>query len=109
MNLRPVFLVQGVPFEGPYSLVDIPGFSANTGSGAAISNLGGVQTRDTTQGDGTIDWWCLPAFDGDIVFGALLDAGRGGCWRLGPRDGQLGAQEYVGKSGALRTRWFGDG
>ena len=56
-----VFLLAGVPFEGPYSLVDIPGFTGSTGGGAAISNLGTAsQTRDTTQGDGTVDWWDAP-------------------------------------------------
>ena len=57
----PVFLLAGVPFEGPYSLVDIPGFTGNTGIGAALSNLGtAAQTRDTTQGDGVVDWWDAP-------------------------------------------------
>ena len=32
----------------------------NTGPGAAISNNGGAQTRDTTQGDFVVDWWDAP-------------------------------------------------
>lgn len=71
--------------------------------------IGDRRTAALVASEGTIDWWCLPAFDGDIVLGALLDAARGGLWRLGPRGGQHGAQEYVGKSGALRTRWSGKG
>jgi hypothetical protein len=58
-----VFLVSAVPFEGPYSLIDIPGFAANNGgvAGGALSNEGlSVYTRDTTQGDGVIDWWDAP-------------------------------------------------
>ncbi|MBN9494027.1 hypothetical protein J0H33_11885 [bacterium] len=54
----------GVPFEGPYSLIDIPGLAASNGgvAGAALSNLSasGAATRDTVLGDGTIDWWDAP-------------------------------------------------
>jgi hypothetical protein len=60
----PVLLIGvGVPFEGPYSLIDIPGFAANNGgiAGAALSNEGlSVYTRDTTQGDNVVDWWDAP-------------------------------------------------
>lgn len=54
--------------------------------------IGDRRTAALVTSDGTIDWWCLPAFDGDIVFGAILDGGRGGFWRLGPRGGQHGDQ-----------------
>lgn len=55
----------GVPFEGPYSLIDIQGLASNNGgnAGAALSNIAGTAnsaTRDTTQGDGTVDWWDAP-------------------------------------------------
>jgi len=54
------------PFIGPYSLVDQPGFAILPGSyGSAFENDGnGVVTaalwRDTTQGDGVVDWWDAP-------------------------------------------------
>jgi GH15 family glucan-1,4-alpha-glucosidase len=60
--------------------------------------------------DGTVPWWCVPRFDNGSVFGALLDAERGGECRVtvdgapaapvrrGYRDGTL----------VLETRLRGD-
>lgn len=62
----PIFAMSGgVPFEGPYSLIDIPGLAVNNGgiAGAALSNIAGTAnsvTRDTVLGDGQIDWWDAP-------------------------------------------------
>ncbi|MCC7365777.1 MAG: hypothetical protein IT303_15540 [Dehalococcoidia bacterium] len=61
----PIFVVSGVPFEGPYSLIDIPGLAVNNGSnaGAALSNIPGTTnsaTRDTILVDSDIDWWDAP-------------------------------------------------
>ncbi len=56
----PVFLVTGVPFEGPFSLLDIKGFAAEGKGGAALSNYDPGNIRDTTKEDGDVDMWDAP-------------------------------------------------
>jgi hypothetical protein len=52
----------GVPFEGPYSLIDIPGLAGAGFGGAAASNLaaGTSHIRDTAYPDGDVDMWDAP-------------------------------------------------
>jgi GH15 family glucan-1,4-alpha-glucosidase len=57
--------------------------------------------------DGTIDWFCAPRFDSPSVFGALLDADRGGAWTLGIHDGAgTTSQFYFPDSNILVTRFL---
>ena len=37
--------------------------------------------------DGSIDWLCLPRFDSDACFSALLGTEENGYWRIAPADG----------------------
>lgn len=67
--------------------------------------IGDRRTAALVAADGTIDWLCLPHFDGTPVFGALLDADLGGFWRFGPREITPGRQSYRGNSAVLVTRW----
>lgn len=67
--------------------------------------IGDRRTAALVAADGTIDWLCLPDYDGDILFGALLDAEQGGFWRLGPAAPRQGRQTYREESATLVTTW----
>ena len=67
--------------------------------------IGDRRTAALVASDGTLDFLSLPDYDGPIVFGALLDARRGGWWRLGPAELFSGAQEDEAAPPILLTRW----
>src|SRR5690348_15434362 len=60
--------------------------------------------------DSGIEWLCLPRFDSPSLFGALVDAERGGVFRFLARDGSrlVGRSGYVANTNVLRTE-FSDG
>ncbi len=54
--------------------------------------------------DGTIDWLCLPRFDSEPCFAALLGDGRNGAWWMAPDTDVVGrARRYVGATLVLET------
>ena len=73
---------------------------------AAHGLISDRRTAALAASDGTIDWLCLRDFDELPVFGALVDAERGGHFRLGPRLRQQGRQSYPA-FGLLETAWEG--
>ena len=57
--------------------------------------------------DGRIDWYCCPRFDSPSVFGAILDAGRGGFYRIAPAtDDWVPKQLYFPDTNVLITRFL---
>ncbi|MFQ5678768.1 MAG: glycoside hydrolase family 15 protein [Gemmatimonadota bacterium] len=69
--------------------------------------IGNMRTAALVARGGSIDWLCLPHFDSPSVFTALLDAGRGGFWRVGPGAAAetKGRQRYEPGTNVLVTRF----
>ena len=66
--------------------------------------VGNLRTVGLVARDGAIDWLCLPQLDAPSVFAALLDAERGGRFRIAPDgDGRLGEQRYLDATNVLQT------
>jgi len=57
--------------------------------------------------DGTIDWYCYPRFDSPSVFASILDAERGGFFRIAPVDGAFAPKQlYFPDTNVLITRFL---
>jgi GH15 family glucan-1,4-alpha-glucosidase len=46
--------------------------------------VGDCRTAAVVARDGSIDWFCLPRFDSNACFAALLGNDEHGCWRIAP-------------------------
>src|SRR5574340_397481 len=65
--------------------------------------IGNCQFSALVERSGSVVWCCLPRFDSEPVFSALLDERDGGRFLVGPAEGELGAQRYVENTNVLDT------
>ena len=69
--------------------------------------IGDLQTAALVSTDGTIDWFCCPRFDSPSVFASLLDADKGGYFRIAPENGDyVSRQLYFPDTAMLITRFM---
>jgi GH15 family glucan-1,4-alpha-glucosidase len=69
--------------------------------------VGDLHTVALIGSDGTIDWYCCPAFDSPSVFAAILDREKGGYYRIAPAtSGWSSKQLYFPDTNVLITRFF---
>jgi GH15 family glucan-1,4-alpha-glucosidase len=65
--------------------------------------LGDGHTAALVANDGSIDWLCLPRFDSDACFAALLGEPEHGRWLLGPVGDYEVSRRYLDHSSVLET------
>ncbi len=69
--------------------------------------IGDLHTVALVGTEGTIDWYCCPSFDSPSVFGAILDADRGGRFSLKPSIGNWTSKQlYFPDTNVLITRFL---
>jgi len=69
--------------------------------------IGDLHTVALVGVNGSIDWLCYPRFDSPSVFGAILDSGKGGFFRIAPsRDAVTHKQFYWPETNVLITRFL---
>jgi GH15 family glucan-1,4-alpha-glucosidase len=69
--------------------------------------IGDLQTAALVSTDGTVDWFCCPRFDSPSVFASLLDAERGGYFRISPdTNDYVSRQLYFPGTAMLITRFM---
>jgi GH15 family glucan-1,4-alpha-glucosidase len=69
--------------------------------------IGDLQTAALVTTDGTIDFFCCPRFDSPSIFASLLDADKGGYFRIAPdRDDYITRQLYLPDNALLITRFM---
>src|ERR1700694_3405264 len=69
--------------------------------------VGDLRTVALVGTDGTVDWYCPSRFDAPSLFGALLDARKGGYFSLWCRSSARPKQLYLPDTNILLTRFQG--
>ena len=72
--------------------------------------LGDTRSAALAASDGSIDWLCIPRFDGQPLFGRLVGGPDAGTFRLGPRGpSTVVARRYHPRTATLETTWDTEG
>ena len=68
--------------------------------------IGNTYTAALVSREGSIDWLCLPRFDSESVFAALLGEPKHGRWLITTADPEVQlSRRYRGETGILETRF----
>jgi hypothetical protein len=68
--------------------------------------LGDTRTAALVASDGAIDWWCIPRFDAQPVFGRLVGGPDAGSFTMGPAGpATVRVRRYRPASATVETTW----
>jgi GH15 family glucan-1,4-alpha-glucosidase len=71
--------------------------------------IGNMRTAALVAMNGSIDWYCFPAFDSPSVFAALLDEVKGGCFSIAPATEHTARKQfYWPDTNVLVTRFLSE-
>src|SRR5207249_7501372 len=70
--------------------------------------IGDCATAALVGRDGSIDWLCLPRFDSDSCFAALLGGTKNGRWIISPESTSNVSRQYRGDTLILETTFKTD-
>ncbi len=70
--------------------------------------IGNSRTAALISRSGSLDWMCLPRFDGPTLFAALLDSEKGGSFRVGPSGAASVERRYLCDTAILETTFSTD-
>jgi GH15 family glucan-1,4-alpha-glucosidase len=67
--------------------------------------IGDGETAALIHRNGSVDWLCLPRFDSDACFAALLGTAENGCWKLAPVEPSHASRSYLDDTLVLQTEF----
>ena len=65
--------------------------------------IGDLHSAALVATDGSIDWCCLPRFDGAALFGRILDDSKAGYFQIAPLDVRRTSRRYLPATNVLET------
>jgi GH15 family glucan-1,4-alpha-glucosidase len=71
--------------------------------------IGDTRTAALIASNGSLDWCCFPRFDSPAVFCKLLDAEKGGSFRIGPVNDYTSSRAYIDATNVLTTTFCVNG
>lgn len=67
--------------------------------------IGDTRTAALIASNGSLDWFCCPRFDSPAIFCSMLDAKKGGRFRIGPGERYTCSRAYVDATNVLTVTY----
>src|SRR5205085_9378395 len=83
-------------------------WSSDVCSSDLYALIGDLETAALVSREGSIDWLCVPRFDSQACFAALLGTQENGYWSLAPSLYRRSTRKYLENTLVLETRFEAD-